>query len=69
MHACACTHTHTHMHVAHTHILVPFHWFSKLFLQVAPAELAKAVLAEVPRQVVDYYRLVNLSPAQSQGHA
>jgi len=39
------------------------------FAQVGPEELAKAVLAEVPRQVVDYYRLANLSPAQSQGHA
>ncbi|KAK2149260.1 hypothetical protein LSH36_458g02009 [Paralvinella palmiformis] len=39
------------------------------FANVGPEELAKAVLAEVPRQVVDYYRLANLSPAQSQGPA
>jgi len=39
------------------YLLVPY-----LFFQAPPAQLAKQVLAEVPKQVTDYYKMMGIAP-------
>lgn len=51
-----------HLSPAFPHSTSPNHFLTPTPTQASPSALAKCVLAEVPRQVVEYYASQGISP-------